>query len=482
MASQGVVLQLPLVRSNLMSVTVPVALALLLLGVSLSMDRLPLPAVRSVAPAAGVVCIAALPLVMRKVRWTPLTTAVAVFAGYAVVHSVALLAYDTVTGAEDRDRAITWGRQVAALTVGIITFLVMRSAFARANGRDLGKWLLLGAAPALVMGVVQIAAWVLHMDAATDAVVWVRTTVLGLHPMPGRVSGLAVEPASYAGYAAAAVIPLAGAAVFVTGRPRFASVVLAVAAVSLIFTFSGIGYSMIAAVCIAFVALMPGRYRLITAVAAAIFVGGVVTVLQTNPNSYLLNVIDEHVAAAEQAGEEGTLEKFTSLTSSGVGTIATKVGSTVDPITHMGSSRVAFGYGLGGTESHAAEFLSEKTLEAFYAVSSGFAPTLKTLAGRIIAELGVIGTILAVVVLAVALRSAGTLLRELQVTGAAETVPVIAARVGLVVCAIGMLISLGSFALPYIWLWLAVIDSRELKLRDAHGAPEGANRAASDRR
>jgi hypothetical protein len=471
--AQGISVRLPGPLSHRLpaaSFFIPAAPLLFLVGFSLSMDRLPIPSsfIRSVAPAAAVLAIAMAPFALRKPRWTPISATVAVFFAYAVVHSAVLLGLDLLAMGEDLDRASEWLRQVAGLAVGVVIFFVLRTLFSRTSGVMIWKWVLIGAVPALVMAMVQVLTWEADSSTGGNINLFVRATLLKLYYMPNRVSGISVEPASYAGYAAIVVLPLAAMAAFITRRWMYSRLFLLLAAVSLIFTTGGIGAVNIGLICIGLVALTPGKWRKVALLTAVVFAISGAAVLYLRPNTYLRGVLDEHNDLRDRAGSEtqspsgsagGAVVEFVST---GSGTVATKIGSTLDPVLHLASSRVSIGYGMGGTGFHADEVLYPETEAKFKANYDGRI-SLYSLAGRLLVETGLIGVLLFATMGAVAFWRATALMRD---RAHSEAVPLFAARIALFVFAGSAFVSLASFVLPYIWLWLAVVDSREPALAE----------------
>ncbi|GEM_PF-2609444 len=469
MVAQGISLRLPGQVSHrlaLASVFIPAAPLMFLVGLSLSLDRLALPFsfIRSVAPATPVLAVAMFPFVLRKSRWTPISATVAVFFAYAIVHSIVFLGVDLVTMGDSLERTGEWLRQIGALSVGMTTFLVLRTVFVRVKGSDIWKWVLIGAVPALAMAMVQVVTWETQNSTGGNINLFVRTTLLKLYYMPNRVSGISVEPASYAGYAAIVVFPLAAMATFIVGRWFYAGLFLALTGVSLIFTAGGIGALNIGLICIGLLSLTPGHWRKSALVMAVVFGVSAAAVLYYRPNNYLRGVLDEHNYLREKtaAPDGGAAAGGVDFVSTGSGTVATKVGSTLDPVLHLASSRTSIGYGLGATGFHADEVLYPETAEKFEANYAGRI-ALYSLVGRLLVETGLMGAVLFASMGAVAFWRAGALTRSRPHS---EAVPLFAARVALFVFAGSAVVSLASFALPYIWFWLAVVDSREPALSD----------------
>ncbi len=132
--------------------------------------------------------------------------------------------------------------------------------------------------------------------------------------------------------------------------------------------------------------------------------------------------------------------------------------STFGPFLQSFSSLTTVGYGLGGTVSHFKEMIPQEVQADIIAVKWKDLPNLGTLLGRIFGETGAIGFtfFLAIVIagfreLGAALRHAGDRARFL-----------LTARIGFLAALLSSAMIFGSFHTPYIWFWLAVIDSRFL--------------------
>jgi hypothetical protein len=134
---------------------------------------------------------------------------------------------------------------------------------------------------------------------------------------------------------------------------------------------------------------------------------------------------------------------------------------TLGPFERAFSSLNLLGYGLGGTATHLAAMVPATGQAVITAASWARMPTLTTSLGRVFAETGIVGLLLFAGMWLVAFRAIGRL-RRATTDDRAATVMLGAASLALVGLAIGHAMKFGSFALPYLWFWLAYVDSRFL--------------------
>jgi len=137
--------------------------------------------------------------------------------------------------------------------------------------------------------------------------------------------------------------------------------------------------------------------------------------------------------------------------------------STFGPFINSLSSYTLIGYGLGGTATHFPEIIPANAQEDIAAVSWEAMPNLRSLIGRILAEAGLIGLLLFAAIIILSLK-------ELQHAHWASTdrltrVFLKSARFALLSFLVGITLGHGSFALPYLWFWLAFVDSRYMLTR-----------------
>jgi hypothetical protein len=134
--------------------------------------------------------------------------------------------------------------------------------------------------------------------------------------------------------------------------------------------------------------------------------------------------------------------------------------STFGPVVNALSSYVLLGYGLGGTVTHFQEIVPPVAQSAIAGIRWETMPMLNNLIGRLLAETGLVGLLLFAVTILISLRELRTLYRVLGSKPSALSLKV--ARLALFAFLVGSMIGYGSFAWPYLWFWLAFIDSRYL--------------------
>ena len=134
---------------------------------------------------------------------------------------------------------------------------------------------------------------------------------------------------------------------------------------------------------------------------------------------------------------------------------------TLGPFARAFSSLNLLGYGLGGTATHLAAMVPAAGQRDIVAASWAGMPTLTTSVGRVFAETGLVGFVLFVAMWVVAFEELRRL-RRTPTGDATASAMLGAATLALVGLAVGHTVKFGSFALPYMWFWLAYVDSRAL--------------------
>lgn len=416
---------------------------LLLLG----LDTIPLPIAAQIAPAASLVALVALPLALRRFRITPLFLAVLAFFAYVLLHSVLALIVDFGMIGQPVARATTWVRQLLALTAGLSVFLVLRVALQGSSEARIRRLVLLGAAPAVAVGLVNLV-WGVTGSGAAAAVVRGVRSIVAPHGFtaPFRASGLSLEPALFALFLGLVVIPMLVLGLRESRRKALLLAYLFLVLLAFAWTLSATGAAVLFILCGLGVLWGPERLTFGGALGAAAV--GVVLLVLAVPNNY----------AVAQVGSLFRGELDLSAT--------TKFFSTLEPVTRMPSSLVPIGYGLGGSPFHLDDVLSETTYRDIVSISWQNAPNLKTLWGRVLTETGLFGVALILAIVVTAAWQARSLSRRaLPQEGrlALMAVPVAVAYLLGATAASG----LGSFALPTLWFWLAVLDSRYVQVTAA---------------
>jgi hypothetical protein len=423
----------------------------LLLG--LGFESLPLPVKAQFTPLTSLLAILALPLVVlssRGFRATPLLAIVGAFWGFAAVHSVVALGIEAVTGTVEANRLVAWERQLLALSAGCAVFFVLRSTLTVLDARRVGKLVAWSALPGMVLALVNVLWGAGGWTAAGRVVTAVRVLVVprGLSSAM-RAAGFCFEPAHFAFYLAVVVLPatLTLALANRGERPRVI-VVLAAELIAFVWAFSITGYVVLGGMLLA---LAFGRSTRRAALVSLAATAATIAILAlVFPDNYLPFQARWLWSALKQ-------HDWSAFPPSAVVVIF----GTLGPFARAFSSLNLLGYGLGGTATHLAAMVPATGQAIITAASWAGMPTLTTSLGRVFAETGLAGLVLFAGMWLVAFRTIGRL-RRATTGDRAATVMLSAASLALVGLAVGHTIKFGSFALPYMWFWLAYVDSRFL--------------------
>ena len=447
--ADGIAPGLPATRDRLLDLAGAAVLA------TLGFEMVPLPIRAQIVPLAALIAAIALPASLGKLRAlprSPVLVAVAAFVLFATVHSVVALAIDAFVCGPSPIRTMAWLRQLAALAAGAAVFAVLRVTLPALPERAVVRTVALGAVPGVLLAIANVAWGALGVRAAARLVRTVRYTVipLGLR-VPGdfanpvRASGFCFEPSHFSVFLATVVIPVSVVWLVRSRRRWFPIALIALEVFSLLWAFSITGVVVAAGMLLALA--LASRFRRWALLALA---SGAATLLALTV-AFPKNYITYHVVRVTSMFARGDLRHLpVSVTVVFFGTFG--------PFARALSSLNVLGYGLGGTSTHLAAILPPAALRDIGLASWPDMPNLTTSAGRVFAETGIVGFALFVAMWAVALR---------RLAHASESAPPglstasrIAAMAGLVGLAIAHTIKVGSFALPFLWFWLAYVDSR----------------------
>jgi len=264
---------------------------------------------------------------------------------------------------------------------------------------------------------------------------------------PSRAAGFCFEPAVFAFFLAVIALPPTLALLITVKRHRWlAGVALVAETAAFFWTFSATGYFVLAGM---FAALALGkrfrRHALLGLAGLAIVVAGLVLVFPKNYAGYQARKLWSGLGPHAQ-------EEF-------LPSVTVPVFATFGPFARAFSSLNLLGYGLGGTATHLAEMVPAAGRRDIIAASWSGMPTLTTSIGRVFAETGLVGLLLFAGMWVFALRAVRQLARGTQGDTTAAAM-LGAASLALVGLAVGHTVKFGSFALPYLWFWLAYVDSR----------------------
>lgn len=424
---------------------------------TLGFETVPLPVRAQFIPLASVLSALALPIVLfatPKFRRTSLVTAVAAFVLFAALHSVIALGIDLAVNGASRIRTVAWLRQLAALGAGGAVFFVLREALRRFSDRAVAVVVALGALPGVLLGVLNFIWGGLQVDAVGRVVCAARAAMLppGLwvpryFTDPHRAAGFCFEPSHFAIFLATVAVPVTLAWIALDKSRRLVPAsILALELVSFLWAFSGVGIAVTGGMLL--VLVVSGRFRRRALALLGLVCVTLVLFALILPDNYLAYQARRVISAAERHDLD-TLPVSVTI----------PLFSTFGPFTRAFSSWNLLGYGLGGTSTHVGAILPAIALHDIRSGSWTGMPNLTTSVGRVFAETGLVGLALYAGLWVVALR---ILLRR----GGPEAPPRysppmrLAAGLGLAGLAIAHAIKLGSFALPFLWFWLAYVDSR----------------------
>jgi hypothetical protein len=420
---------------------------------ALGFESLPLPIKAQFTPLTSMLAILALPLVLlssRGFRLTPLLAIVAAFWGFAAVHSVVALGIEAVSGTVGAGRLTAWGRQLLALSAGCAVFFVLRSTLTVLDARRVGKLVAWSALPGVTLALVNVLWGTSGWLVAGRVVIAARALVVprGLSSAM-RAAGFSFEPAHFAFYLAVVVLPatLALALASTGGRSRVI-LVLAAELIAFVWAFSITGYVVLGGMLLALAFGRSTRRAALVCLAAAAATIAILALLF--PDNYLPFQARWLWSALKQ-------RDWSAFPPSAVVVIF----GTLGPFARAFSSLNLLGYGLGGTATHLTAMVPAAGQAAITAASWAGMPTLTTSVGRVFAETGIVGLLLFGGMWLVAFRAIGRL-RRATIDDRAATAMLGAASLALVGLAVGHAMKFGSFALPYLWFWLAYVDSRSL--------------------
>jgi len=411
-------------------------LVCVLLLASLSVESTPLPIRAQIAPLTSLLALLFLPFILTRIQKTPLMQAVIIFVIFAVCHSLIALFIDVVILGQEIVRIYSWARQIAALLGGVAVFFVLRVALTHISHRVFLKGVLMGAIPAIVLSLVNIL-WGLTGNEVARTIVTSVRPLLG-HTSPSRVSGFSLEPASFAFYLAVIVFPIIIAMMRCSKRRALLVMFLLVSGLTFTWTFSATGFAILLSMLIFGASFGPKRRLFIGLLIGALTALSVI--FFSSPDIYIVRQL------------HGLLSRNPSLS------VTTRLYSTLGPISSVLDSYTLLGYGLGGTATHLSKIMPAIAQADIALVTWQDMPNLKTLTGRLLAETGILGISLAGFALGIAFWELHLLLKTHY--NGFERVLLESGKLAFVGLIVGHTIAHGSFALPYLWFWLAIIDSR----------------------
>lgn len=410
---------------------------------ALGFERIPIPLPVAAAAIPGYTLLAvavALPVVLytRRVVLTPLSKVVFLFVLFMIIHSIAGVLVDLTLAGAGAPRVIAWIRQVISITAGTAVFLVTREIVSEQSDRQVITLGLLAAALPILVATMTATTALLNVG-APGAVADVIRQTLELRAL-NRSAGLSLEPSHFGYYLATGVTPLLIAGFYADINDR-----------ALVLGSIGVAVSLIGAASVTSGIVMFGlfgsavlfgpRRRVATILAVVIFGCGML-VLVLAPNSYPAIQIKDLITGNWNLS------------------IQTRAWSTLGPLrAYVLTPRAMLGYGLGGVSVHLPTLVPESAIAGIRGVTYNQMPNLNSMLGRILADGGVVGATLFIWMFRTALRQALHVQRALKRPALMTVAPLALGAI-----AVGSAIGYGSFALPFLWFWLALIDKRYISV------------------
>ena len=433
--------------------------AALVLAMGFETVQLPLTIQAQTIPLTGVLAVFVLPfvaLLSGARRFTPLFTIVTAFCAFAAVHSVVALGIDTWLSGSNPVRTTAWLRQLAALAVGFAVFLVLRTTLVAFTERRVATLAVWAACPGVLLALLNVL-WGLGVWPDAGKIVWtlrLLTVPRGLVVPPyfsqaDRAAGFCSEPSHFAFFLAVIALPPTFALLITARRSAWLPhAALAAEAVAFVWTFSVTGWLVVGGMLLVLALSRPARRVALASMGVtAVLIVGLGLVF---PDNYLLFQARGLWSGLVKGEPSGFLPSATVI-----------VFGTLGPFARAFSSLNLLGYGLGGTATHLAAMVPAVGQRDIIAASWAGMPTLTTSVGRVFAETGLVGFALFIGIWVVAFRTLRQLRRAPAGDGTAAAM-LNAASLALVGLAVGHTVKFGSFALPYLWFWLAYVDSRSL--------------------
>jgi hypothetical protein len=410
----------------------------ILLILTMQFETVPFLTGVQIMPLTSILAFVMLPFIMYPVPRTPLFNVTVLFIVFILLHSAVFLFIDIITG-DSIIRLISWARQFIAVIFGISIFLILRICLLHLSDSDIVKYVIYGAIPPYLLVVVNILWGVAGQQWAGNIVIAVRTFVAptGTYS-PIRATGFALEPSHFATFIAILIVPL----IFVLiQQKKYTTPTI----LFILFTFVAFGWTFsltgfIILFCVLVFGLFLGPNKRIILGISLIFISLLILAYIIFPE----NMIVRHLKMLLAGGVNISFDD--------------RVYSTLSPFMTSFSSLTTIGYGLGGSVSHFLEIIPPEVQKSLLRVKWEHLPNLATLIGRIMAETGVLGLVLFTLIIYVGLKNIRILIRNDNTLD--NKVFYQSARLGLIGTVASLSFALGSFHLPFLWFWLAYIDSR----------------------
>lgn len=417
----------------------PFAVISFLLLFSLSFESIPLPIEAQIVPLASLFALLFLPFTITRLYITPLLKLVVLFGLFVLLHSIVALFVDVTAPGAGQIRVLAWARQVAALVAGLSVFLVLRRTLVSVSDRFIILAVVAGALPALAVGLLNVFCGLTGSTFACNVVTGIRSTLVPLgFTAPSRASGLSLEPSHFAFYLATIVVPIAFIGFTALKKSLLWVTLLVCTLIAFMWTLSTTGLIVLSSLALGGVLLGPRRGVFV--VATVVLFASAVGVAMWLPNNYAI------VQIQSLASGDWSIS------------VVRRFYSTFGPVVNSLSSYTLLGYGLGGTSTHFNEIVPAFAQADMVAVTWEAMPNLSSLIGRILAETGLFGLLLFILIVFVEVKEVRSICQKSA--SRRQILFLKVAQLAVFAFLVGSMFDYGSFSLPYFWFWLAVIDSR----------------------
>ncbi len=423
------------------------ALAYFLL-ISLCIETLPVKVMgASVVPLTTFTCMILFPFVLvlncKRHTFTPVFQNLYLFLNYSLLQSLIMLLLRMNFFFESSQSLFIFLRQLLSLFAGFTVYFVMKGVLVNLKEEEIFKSMLIGSAFAIFISLINIWWGLSGSELARWIVMTVRGSIIGMgRNRPLRCSGLSLEPAGFGYYLISITIPSILYLIKTKKKNIFYVFYFIICMIVFIFTFSTTAY--LCSFIFFFLSCFYPTFRRIgiSVMWLLILALGLACILI--PNNYFIKQI-----SLLFAGEFNY-------------SFLTRFYSTFGPIISFLQNKnmfMVFGYGLGGSVFHIEEIIPvESAVKAIEFTSPAGLPNLKTLWGRILSENGIIGLIFYLLVVIMSIKYVKPSSRDFPL------VEII--KISLLTVTFAQALSYGSFATPYFWLWLAMLDSLYIKKKE----------------
>lgn len=412
--------------------------ALLLLILGLQYETIPLPIKAQIMPFTSVLALLFFIFTIDSFYKTPVFMLFAVWFIYGLFHSTIMLVIDLFRFNGEPLRFFSWLRQLTTFIIAGITFWVFRYLMRYVDEKFLCYSVVLLSIPSIIIGFINALWGLLNLSFLGEIVIFLRNLFAPYGYISKlRSSGLSLEPSTYAGFLGLIIFPFG----FLLWRYNkiLSSLIILLAVVSFIWTFSLSGFILVAFMSILGLMFFAGKRKFFF-IFLVLIVLLFIIVISVFPWSQIVR----HLGSIFVGGANISLTD--------------RLYSTVGPFIQSFSSLVIVGYGIGGVGFHLDEILPKEVY--FEIVRSGIRweefANLGTLIGRIYSEMGLIGLFLFLMIFFIAFQQLNMILKNTKNQKAFyQTAFVILG---------GLLLTLaylfGSYHNPYIWFWLSIIDKK----------------------